>query len=722
MTQTDLIVALCLLTTTMLAVFGAGAWWLLRRQVVASQRASDVTLQAIARLTALLDEQARLAQQRHVETTQALAGRAEDLHRMMEVQADRVSTLQRWSDEQASRFDVVRGVLDAHSTRLEEMEQGLRATAAQVERAQSIADVRTAEALKQHEEVIKTATSLAQGIRALSEAVADMRARFTTEAGQLRSSLERLQEDSVRRIKALAEQTSVEFDTTAKAIADLRSQLVTDAGQLHGSIEKIQENTGQQIKALTEETRIEFDTTARAIAELRSRLAIDADQLHGAIEKVQENNGQQIKALIQKFGADFNMAMKAIDAQKSSLSVIAEHTEKSFAEMEARASAHAQILAAAIGKLGGRAVDSPTVVEPPSRATTRLSMQLRNLSMRVELTQEGGSSAPATRFLVGVTHSDRPFDIDRCTSEFYKTRFGSPGRLLSLPPFFSLKPARAYAPYAGGASFWIYDPRTPDEPRLLCHFNPGYRVQHAVPLGEHFLLAGPEFVELVSGDGQTLWHASDPWMAGVHTVFHHNGRVAVSCSASDAVIVLDASNGAVTHALRLPLGVYGGGGGYLLERDHDVREHFIVNDHQMTHINCAWPCEEGIYISTLIHGVVGLFGWDSSYRELFRAPVGSHGVRRIAPGRLLLADSCAGVGRVYDMSGNEQEHFDFGCRLLHDIDIADGRFVLGTSTDLNVLMIADRTSGKILARWPMQFFGAGVQFLSVTPLTESPMA
>lgn len=722
MSQTDLIVALCLLTTTMLAVFGAGAWWILRRRMAASQRANDATTQAISRLAVLLEEQSRTAQQRHTETTQVLTGRAEDLHRMMEVQADRVAALQRWSDEQSSCFVAMRGVLDAHSARLEEMEQGLRATASQVERGQTIADVRAAEALKQHEEVIKAATSHAQSIRALSETMADMRARITTEAGQLRSSLERLQEESGQRIKALTEKTSVEFDTTAKAIADLRSRLAIDAGQLHDSIRKIQESTGQQIKTLTEKTRIDFDTTAKAIAELRSRLTIDADQLHGAIEEVQENTGQQIKALIQKSGADFNITMKAIEAQKSCLTVLAEHTEKSFAEMETKAVAHAQILAAAIGKLGGRTVDSPAVVQPPSRATTRLSMQLRNLSMRVEPTQDGSSSALTTRFLVGVTHSDRPFDIDRCTSEFYKTRFGSPGRLLNVPPFFSLKPARAYVPYAGGASFWVYDPRMPDEPRLLCHFNPGYRVQHAAPLGEHFLLAGPEFVELVSGDGQTLWHASDPWMAGVHTVFHHNGRIAVSCSGSDAVVVLDATNGAVTHALRLPLGVYGGGGGYLLERDHDVREHFIVNDHQMTHINCAWPCEEGIYISTLIHGVVGFFGWDSSYRELFRAPVGSHGVRRIAPDRLLLADSCAGVGRVYDMSGNEQEHFDFGCRLLHDIDMADGRFVLGTSTDQNVLMIADRTSGKILARWPMQFFGAGVQFLSVTPLTESPMA
>lgn len=674
MTQTDLIVALCVLTTTMLAVFGAGAWWILRRSVATSQRTSDATLQAIARLTALLDEQARVTQQHHAETTQALAGRAEDLHRMMEVQADRISAVQRWSDEQASRLDAVRAVLDAHSTRLEEAEQLLRTTASQVERGQSIAENHAVEVQKQHVETLKAAATHAQSIRALTEAMGDLRVRLATEAGQLRELLEKSREQSLLQIKALAEKTRSEFDSTAKTIADLRSQLAIDTGQLRDVIEKLQENTGQQIKAM-----------------------------------------------IQKSGADFNATMMAMEAQKSRLSELVERTEKSFADVETKASAHAQILATAIGKLGGRTVDSPAVVQPPSRATTRLSMQLRNLSMPVEVIQDGGASAPATRVLIGVTHSDRPFDIDRCTSEFYKSRFGAPDRLLNLPPFFTLKPARSYAPYAGGASFWVFDTRTPDDPRLLCHFNPGYRVQHAVPLGEHFLLAGPEFVELVSGDGQTLWHASDPWMAGVHTVFHHNGRVAVSCSASDAVVVLDASNGAVTHALRLPLGVYGGGGGYLLERDHDVREHFIVNDHQMTHINCAWPCEEGIYISTLIHGVVGLFGWDSSYRELFRAPIGSHGVRRIAPDRLLLADSCAGVGRVYDMSGNEQEHFDFGCRLLHDVDLADGRFLLGTSTDLNVLMIADRASGKIIARWPMQFFGAGVQFLSVTPLAESLM-
>ncbi|MCE9590358.1 MAG: hypothetical protein K8S99_07525 [Planctomycetes bacterium] len=318
------------------------------------------------------------------------------------------------------------------------------------------------------------------------------------------------------------------------------------------------------------------------------------------------------------------------------------------------------------------------------------------------------------RYLIGVTHSDRPLDFERCTVEFFNKRFGDPERLHNPPPFESLAPASAHSPYHGGATFWILDPEKPDRPTFVRHLNTGYRVQHASTLGGRFLLGGTESVELVSFDGTPHWRASDPWMAGVHTVFHHAGRIAVSCSASDSLIVLDAVTGAVTHALRLPPGRYGPG--YDLTRDHDVREHYIVNDHQMTHVNCAWPSEEGIYVSTLIQGAVGLFGWDTTYRELFRGYVGCHGVRKIGGDALLLADSCAGIARVLDTAGNEREQLDFGCRWLHDAAPVNDKHILAAVADRNSVAVADRETGRTIAEWSMDRFGVGVQFLSVTPM------
>lgn len=318
-------------------------------------------------------------------------------------------------------------------------------------------------------------------------------------------------------------------------------------------------------------------------------------------------------------------------------------------------------------------------------------------------------------YLIGVTHSDRPLDLSRCTTEAFIQRFGSPGRLDHLPLFDSLTPARSHSPYHGGATFWAFDTKKPEKPRLLHYFKPDYRVQHAVGLGDGFLLGATDSVEFIDPDGRVRWRASDPWMAGLHTLFHHKGRIAVSCSSSDAVLVLDAKDGKVTHALRLPPGLYGHG--YDLSRDHDVREHYITNDHQFTHVNAAWPCNDGIYVCTLIQGAVGLFGWDASYRELFRASVGCHGIRCIGEDALLLADSCAGQARLFTLGGRLRSSTDFRCRWLHDVDVVSDRYMLGAIADRNSIAVADVHDGNILSEWPMQAFGTGVQFLSVAAIS-----
>ena len=134
----------------------------------------------------------------------------------------------------------------------------------------------------------------------------------------------------------------------------------------------------------------------------------------------------------------------------------------------------------------------------------------------------------------------------------------------------------------------------------------------------------------------------------------------------------------------------------------------------------AWPAPEGIYVSTLIHGAIGLFDWNGGYRELLRGYWGCHGVRKIDDATLLLTDSCLGCACLLDIDSTRLlGRIDFGSRWLHDTETPDGRHFFGALADHNRLALFDRDEGVIVAEWPMERFGQGLQFMSALPLGES---
>ncbi|HKI01600.1 MAG TPA: hypothetical protein VKK31_06440 [Thermoanaerobaculia bacterium] len=307
---------------------------------------------------------------------------------------------------------------------------------------------------------------------------------------------------------------------------------------------------------------------------------------------------------------------------------------------------------------------------------------------------------------LALTHSSRRTNLSRCSAEFLARRFGDPGRLDRLPPFESLPPPEPL--YCGAASFV----EILEDARGQLHFRPGAswkdreKVQHVVALGDGLLVGFEQRVELL---GRRYEH---PLLAGLHTVAPlPGGRALLSCSASDALLVLDLATGEVEKVLRMPANLYGRN--YDLGPGMDLRRHHIGDEQQTTHVNAAHPFDGGrrAVVSTLIQGAVGVFDLETgAYEEIVRGFVGCHGARVSAAGEVYFADSTAGHLVFLDDRGRTARRFDTGSRWLHDVQQIRGSiyaFALADANELRVWDIDQGDCGELLYRrrfftWPVE--------------------
>ncbi len=350
------------------------------------------------------------------------------------------------------------------------------------------------------------------------------------------------------------------------------------------------------------------------------------------------------------------------------------------------------------------------------------------------------------KFLLGVTHSTRPVDLARNSLNYLQARYRSPSRLENLPPFGELTESARFQPYLGQATFWLIDTEDLRHVHLVARIDPGYKVQHGIYWEGCFVTGGDAVIEIRDREGRKIASASDPWLSGLHTVFPTpEGNLAAACSGSDAVLIFDpvrartvrrggalrrggavhrgkaVHQGEAVRWLRMPEEIYGRN--YPLARTDDTRAHYIHNDLQLTHLNCAFPCEDGIYVSALIQGALGLFSPDGSYREILRGFAGCHGVRRTAPGELLFADSCTGAACFVDLASRQvRERIDFDSRWLHDAEMVGASICAGAVSDRNVVSLYGIEGDSWLGDIPLDGFGASVMFLHAAALEPAEAA
>jgi hypothetical protein len=160
----------------------------------------------------------------------------------------------------------------------------------------------------------------------------------------------------------------------------------------------------------------------------------------------------------------------------------------------------------------------------------------------------------------------------------------------------------------------------------------------------------------------------------------------------------------------LPEAIYGTN--YPLSREHSVVEHFIPNDLQLTHLNCAYPWRGGILISTLIQGAVGWFDPAGEYRELMRGYVGCHGAKVDRRNdRIFFSDSCLGVIVFLDAEYRVADRVLLGSTWLHDAEQIEGSLFAAAVSDRNLISFVDVDKREILAEIPCEQYGQSTQFL-----------
>lgn len=316
--------------------------------------------------------------------------------------------------------------------------------------------------------------------------------------------------------------------------------------------------------------------------------------------------------------------------------------------------------------------------------------------------------------LLILTHSSRRVDHRRSNLNFFNVRYRDPDRLARVPAFESLAPARAYRGRFGALSVHTVGTGAgaPRVERTAFFLHPD-RIQHALLMDERRLLlcleAGLELHYLarpirelrgdISAQAELVHTYDDPWFGGLHTVSRMDGgRVVVSASAADAIMVLNLDSGEVEARHRMPAELYGHN--YALDDDQDLRAHYVANDYQTTHINAASVSDDGrVVVSALIQGAVGEFDLaDGSYRELCRGFLGCHGARLASDGSYYFADSVNGNVVFLDTSGRVLRRYGVNSRWLHDVqELTPTLFALSFS-DRNALWVLDVDSGKVVHR------------------------
>ena len=156
------------------------------------------------------------------------------------------------------------------------------------------------------------------------------------------------------------------------------------------------------------------------------------------------------------------------------------------------------------------------------------------------------------------------------------------------------------------------------------------------------------------------------------------------------------------------------GTGYKISPDDDLKRHFIPTDYQPTHINCAYPYDNGVIVTLLIQGAIGYFDNNESYREITRGFRGCHGARIDKfTKNLYFTDSPAGILWFMDFnSGHIKQRYSIDSNWLHDVCQIEESIFAGGISDKNEIQIFDTSNDKQLARIDASKYGKSVMFVN----------
>ncbi len=241
-----------------------------------------------------------------------------------------------------------------------------------------------------------------------------------------------------------------------------------------------------------------------------------------------------------------------------------------------------------------------------------------------------------------------------------------------------------------------------------------YKAQQAAFWGDVLIIAGTAFVEFYSSATEKKPYRiiENSLMAGNHTfAIIDQETFAISCSASDAVLIFS-RNGELLKYHRVPEELYGRN--YNFPPELSLREHYIHNDLQLTHLNSVSEYEGGFLVSTLIQGAIGHFDKDGKYREITTGFVGAHGARVISNQELYFCDSVNGCVVVIDPHGKILRRHGTGSRWLQDAVWVENEIFLCGCSERNKFELWDFGKNQILWEIDGTPFGETTSFISIS--------
>ena len=316
-----------------------------------------------------------------------------------------------------------------------------------------------------------------------------------------------------------------------------------------------------------------------------------------------------------------------------------------------------------------------------------------------------------------LTHSARELDFDRSSRASLQERFSDHRRLENLEPFAGLNNS-SLPSWSNNVSLWEVDLQGSATLHNWMEFD--FTVNHAyLRDGEDSLmLCRTDRIEIRTLEGELVAQGSDPWMAGGHTIFPDGDHWIVSCSASDAALKFDSDLVAVD-ARRLPSAL---GQNYDLQRDDDVRLHYIANDAQVGHVNCVSVRDDVLLWTCFIGGEIvktRKFG-DLSWFEIVASGfTGCHGARHTHDGSLIyFADTTSGSVIWLNEAGRIVERYETGSIWLHDVQQIAGTLYALSLSDTNELLILDSSDHVVRSRIDLGRFGETALLLAAGILSE----
>ena len=334
-----------------------------------------------------------------------------------------------------------------------------------------------------------------------------------------------------------------------------------------------------------------------------------------------------------------------------------------------------------------------------------------------------GTDLQAVTFSLALTHTSRVWDWQRCARDFLRDRYQRPGRLDDLPPFEELPPAWQARSYSGRLTLvdLTIDSNGIHLTATRC-LDSEHKIGSACKLDEKLVVCLEDYVVVLpagtdaaeSDPEHRVERIDDPWFASLQTIFPvDHTHCVISASAPDALMVLDLIRRRVMWRWRVPADRYGRN--YDLTDTMSVHDHFIANDIQLAHLNCAYPDGRGgFWISTLGQGDIGHVSANGDYEVIASGYVGCHGIRYSRELECLyFSDSCSGrlIGIGADRIPRIMGSVD--SRWLHDAQHLAGNIFVLCVGDKNMIVVLDTSSNSEIARFDMAARGENVQFVNL---------